>query len=34
MEYTVMDPIPEYEITVNDRDVPLFYERVLRGWSF
>lgn len=30
MEYTVMDPIPEYEITVNDRDVPLFYERVLK----
>ena len=29
LEYTVMGQDPEYEILINDRDMPLFYERVL-----
>lgn len=30
MEYTVMDQDAEREIFINDRDMPLFYERVLK----
>lgn len=30
LEHMIMGPDPEYEVSVNDRDMPLFYERVLK----